>query len=132
MTKFQPESNDPRGKMNLKTITFIHLVMGLIGVMLFFWTTVNKGISIYYMIHFLIIYIVLTVISLILWKYKLFISYFISILLYSYYLLIVIDIEDESFWLYYLFLLMPMAVIFLAHVVLIDVIVKGFKKEFKL
>jgi len=132
LTKFQPESNDPRGKMNLKTITFIHLVMGLIGVMLFFWTTVNKGISIYYMIHFLIIYIVLTVISLILWKYKLFISYFISILLYSYYLLIVIDIEDESFWLYYLFLLMPMAVIFLAHVVLIDVIVKGFKKEFKL
>ena len=132
MTKLQPESTDPRGKMNLKTITFIHLVMGLIGVMLFFWTTVNKGISIYYMIHFLIIYIVLTVISLILWKYKLFISYFISILLYSYYLLMVIDIEDESFWLYYLFLLMPMAVIFLAHVVLIDVIVKGFKKEFKL
>lgn len=132
MIKYLPESTDSRGKMNLKIIIFIHLVMGIIGVMLFFWTTVNKEISIYYMIHFLIIYIVLTVISLILWKYKLFISYFISLLLYSYYLLLVIDTEDESFWLYYLFLLMPMAVIFLAHVVLIDVIVKGFKKEFKL
>lgn len=132
MIKFQPESTEPRGKMNLKTITFIHLVLGIIGVMLFFWTTVYKEISIYYIIHFLIIYIILTVISLILWKYKLFISYFISILLYSYYLLMVIDTEDESFWLYYLFLLMPMAVIFLAHVILIDMVVKGIKKEFKL
>jgi len=99
-----------------KFIILFKVILGIIGVSLFIWTTMNKDIDIYYLIHFLIIFLTLTVISLVLWKNSLFVSYFTSITFMFYFFFLIIDVVDDSFWGYYTFLFLPMGVVFLATI----------------
>ena len=99
-----------------KIIILLQIILGLAGVCLFIWTTRYKDIDIYYLIHFFIIFLTLTVISLVLWKNNIFVSYYISIIVILYFFYLIVDVADESFWGYYTFLFFPMGVVFLATI----------------
>ncbi len=113
-----------------KFIIMFKVILALIGVSLFIWTTINKDIEIYYLIHFLLIFLTLTVVSLVLWKSNLFVSYCISIIVILYFFYLIIDVVDDSFWLYYTFLFFPMGVVFLGHIAVIEFVLwKYFSKK---
>jgi hypothetical protein len=107
-----------------KTIILVQVILGIVGGSLFFWTTMYMGVDIFYFIHFLILFIILTVISLFLWKYSFFVSYSITLLLILYFFIGMIDITDDSDWLYTLFIMLPFAVIFLGIVVVIELVLR--------
>jgi len=111
-----------------KTIILVQTILGIVGVSLFFWTTMYKGVDIFYFIHFLILFILLTVISLVLWKYSFFATYSITLLLILYFFLGMVDITDDSEWLYIIFIMLPFALIFLGFIVVIELIFKGIKE----
>jgi len=64
-----------------KKIILLQVILGIVGGSLFFWTTMYKGVDISYFIHFLILFIILPVISLVLWKFSFFATYSITLLL---------------------------------------------------
>lgn len=97
-----------------KKIILLHVILGILGGFIFLWTTRFKGVDIFYLIDYLVIFIILSIVSIVLWKNNLFISYCISILVILYFFYLIFDVVDESYWLYYIFLLLPMGVIFLA------------------
>ncbi len=109
-----------------KIIILVQVILGIVGGSLFFWTTIYKGVNIFYFIDFLILFIVLTVISLVFWKYNFYVSYSISLLLILYFFYVMVDITDDSHWLYILFLMLPFVVTFLAHIVVIEFLLRKF------
>jgi hypothetical protein len=111
-----------------KKIILLQVILGIVGGSLFFWTTMYKGVDIFYFIDFLILFIVLTVISLVLWKYSFFVSYSITLLLILYFYFGMVDITDDSDWLYILFIMLPFGVIFIGFIVVIELIFKGIKE----
>ena len=117
-----------QGDSGKKTIILVQVILGIVGGSLFFWTTMYKGVDIFYFIHFLILFIILTVISLVLWKYSFFVSYSITLLLILYFFIGMIDITDDSDWLYTLFIMLPFAVIFLGIIVVIELVLRHLDK----
>lgn len=111
-----------------KTIILVQVILGIVGGSLFFWTTMYRGVNIFYFIHFLILFIILTGISFVLWKYSFFASYSITLLLILYFFLGMVDITDDSDWLYILFIMLPFGLIFLGFIVVIELTIKGIKE----
>lgn len=83
-----------------------------------------KGVDIFYLLDFLVIFLILTVISIVLWKYNLFVSYCTSIIVILYFFYLIMDVVDDSDWLYFTFLLLPMGVVFLAFIGLTEKMLK--------
>lgn len=109
-----------------KFIILFKFILGLVGISLFIWTTNNKNIDIYYLIHFLIIFLSLTVISLGLWKNNLFVSYTTTIVFIFYFFILIIDVVDDSFWLYYTYLFLPMGIVFLGKIAVIEFVLRRY------
>lgn len=109
-----------------KLIILFKIILGLAGSSLFIWTTLNKHIELYYLIHFLIIFLSLTVISLVLWRNSLFVSYLTTIIFIFYFFFLIIDAVDDSFWFYYTFLFLPMGVLLLAHIAVIEFVLRKY------
>ena len=116
------------GIMMNKKIILLQVILGIVGGSLFFWTTMYKEVDIFYFIHFLILFIILTVISLVLWKYTFFASYTITLWLLLYFFLGMVDITDDSDWMYILFIMLPIGLIFLGFIVVIELMFKGIKE----
>ena len=48
-----------------KMMILWHVILAIVGGCLFFWTTMFKGVDIFYLLDFLVIFIILTVISIV-------------------------------------------------------------------
>lgn len=112
-----------------KFIILFNFILGLAGISLFIWTTMHKNIEIYYLIHFLIIFLTLTVISLVLWRNSLFVSYLTTIVFVFYFFFLIIDAVDDSYWRYYTFLFLPMGVVSLGLIAVIEFVLKKYLSE---
>ncbi|WP_394188745.1 hypothetical protein [Paenisporosarcina quisquiliarum] len=101
--------------MNKNRILF-HIILGILGCLLFYWSTRYTNVDITDLPFYLMIFIVLTAISIALWKFDLKFSYYISIFVLFYFFFAIVAIDDASNWFYYIVLLLPIGVIILTIV----------------
>lgn len=109
--------------MNKNRILF-HIILGILGCLLFYWSTRYTNVDITYLPFYLVTFIVLTAISSVLWKFDLIFSYYISIFVLFYFFFAIVAIEDASNWFYYVVLLLPIGIIFLTIVGFLEKILK--------
>lgn len=106
------------------SIYIFHTLLILIAVVIFIWTFNSKNIESFSWVYFIFSVSILTFLSLILWKYKLIFSYVFSLLEYGYWLVLIWTTEDDSYWLYYTFIMLPLLVFILAIPIFIEIFIR--------
>jgi hypothetical protein len=109
-----------------KNIILLHIILGILGCVLFYWSTRYTNVDITYLPFYLVTFIFLTASSIVLWKFDLTFSYYLSIFILFYFFYAIFAIEDASNWFYYVVLLLPIGVIFLTIVGFLEKILKDY------